>query len=471
MATSKLLQKPSIIQIIGSTIRIAHPDISGYTRTSVGAPIAAAGTALTVVDNNNFEDNDWFIIGEVGDGKTEECDVNGAVTRGTSLTITNTLKFAHELDAPVTRIYERKFILYGAATDGGTGTVITSVGASGKDIQWDKPYTEWTLASTDTTYAYYYVTFYDGTTASSASDYVLAAGLTYNTVEEIIMGGVNECGDKIGGRITREFLLEAANDWQDTVTNFVDENGIVVSWGFELTEDNTSIASTENENKYALSDLSFTLKDTNTAAMIQSIKFGRNLLEYVDIDEFDKLMENTTRTTLNGDVAEDATEVTLTDSYEFAEGGVIHVGEDSISYTANTETTGVLSGCTGVDNAHTDGDTVWQGVAPGLPTKYTIREGYLYLNAPIDSDYVGQKIKIRGYKKLDRFTEYSDAVTIPFTHLGKKFIAAKIEELKGNNDLAQTKMNSFFNQLSAQAKRTKSPTLETNKYHNFNWDI
>jgi hypothetical protein len=119
--TAKVLQTPQILDIIGSTIRVRHPDISGYTRTSVVSQFDSTDTALSVRDNDNFEDNDWFTFGEVGDSKSEECDVNGAVTRGTAITVTNSTKFDHEIDTPVTRIFERGFRLYGAATDGGAG--------------------------------------------------------------------------------------------------------------------------------------------------------------------------------------------------------------------------------------------------------------------------------------------------------------------------------------------------------------
>ena len=176
MVTAKVLQNPVILGIKGSTLRIAHPDIEKYVRTYTANTIAAAGTALTVLDNDGFADNDWFIIGNPGDEKTEEEDVNGSVTRGTSLTITNTNKFAHEIDAPVTRIQERGITIYGAATDGGSGTIIESIDAitasanqlaDAQMIQWSKPYTEYTLISTDTSYAFYYVVFTDGTTTIS----------------------------------------------------------------------------------------------------------------------------------------------------------------------------------------------------------------------------------------------------------------------------------------------------------------
>ena len=161
MPTSDILQKPKIIEILGSTIRVAHPDISGYINTRLRNQIAAAGTPMTVADTHGFADDDWMIVGVVGDNITESTDVNqanvvgtGLILRGSSMTVTNYLTFSHELDAPVTKILERGIRIYRAATDGGAGTLIASIDAltaTGRFladavmIQWDKPYTEYTM--------------------------------------------------------------------------------------------------------------------------------------------------------------------------------------------------------------------------------------------------------------------------------------------------------------------------------------
>ena len=202
MATSKSLQKPKILGIVGSTLRIQHPDLYDYTKTFLASTIASSGTAMSVYDNNNIENNDWLIIGEPQDSKTEEISVAGAVTHGQLLTVANTLKFDHELDAKVTKIFERGIKIYGAVTDGGSGTLIASVDsittpiADAVSITWNRPYTDWTLITTDTPYNYYFVKFTDGTTDSEASDYVLATGLTASSVEKIIQKSLNLCINK-----------------------------------------------------------------------------------------------------------------------------------------------------------------------------------------------------------------------------------------------------------------------------------
>jgi len=471
--TSKVLRKPSIISISGSTIKIAHPNLSDLTRTYVVSTFTAVGTALSVVDNNFFSDDDWFIMGEVGDGKTEECDVNGTVIRGISITITNSTKFSHEIDTPVTKIYERGIKIYGAATDGGTGTLIASVDAittpiaDAVMIQWNRPYTEYTLISTDTTYAYYYVVFTDGTTSSSASDYVASTGLSNTSAQDLIQSALDVTNTEMGGKISKEFLMRELNNWQDSVTHFTDENGILKDWDFEMVYNETSLALTENEYKYALSGLTYSPKYTNTIQAIQAVKIGNNPLSYIDIDEFDEETENWVQTTLAANSLALATSITLTDSYEFSESGSVYVGSDTVAYTANTETTGVLSGCTGTTHAHIAGDSVWQGVTPGLPEKYTIDAGYIKLNVPVETDYVGYKLKIRYLKKLTRLSDFSDNTEIPFTYTAQTFLASKIEARKGNLDEAKRWMDDFRLQLFSEAKSNKAPMLESGTYYDF----
>lgn len=480
MATAKVLQKPEIIEIIGSTIRVKHPDISRNARTQAQASLAAAGTTLTVADNNNFEDNDWFIIGEISDNKTEECDVNGAVTRGTSLTITNSTKFAHELHAPITLINERAITIYGAATDGGTGTIIASVDAittpivDGVSIQWDKEYTEYTLKSTDTSYAYYYVVFTDGTTTSSASDYVLAAGLGNTSVAKIVNGGLNQVNASIDGEmVTREWLLTVVNDWQDEIVNHVDSRGIAKDWSFEEFEDTTSISATENEDSYALSGLSSTLKYTNSKRALLSVFFGKNKLEYEDLDCFeDKYMDGVTRGALyTGTTAGDTT-MTLSDSAEFTSSGSVNLAGDTVTYTTNTVSTGVLSGIPAsgagsITESSSAAATVWQGVTPGLPTKYTIFNGKIILNVPVDEDYVSYKIKVKGRKQLDRLTSYSSTTPIPFIHTSREYIGSRIESRKGNIDEANRLLKIFYRKLELEAQRDPSHNTEQTEYYTF----
>lgn len=475
MATAKSLNTPQIIKIEGSVIRVKHPDISGYRKTFVTSPLTAAGTALTVADNNGFADDDWFILGEIGDSKTEECDVNGAVTRGTSLTITNTTKFSHEIHTPVTRILERKIKIYGAASDGGTGTVIAST-ASGVNIQWDKPYTEVNLITTDTAYAYYYATFYDGTTESSSSDYVISTGLGNTTVGEMITSGLNEANAEIDDSlITEKWLLSVANDFQDEVAHYTTADRIQKDWSFELIKNDTSITTTENENEYALSGLTYALKYPNSDRGILNVRLGTKVLNYQDVSTFDDEMEDIIKTYIATAASAGDTSIVLDDTYEFAESGTFYVGGDTVTYTTNTKTTGTLSGIpasgTGaITETHAVDSSVWQNLNPGLPTKYTIFNNRILLNRPVDEDYTGQKLKFRYLKALTRFTSWSDVTEITFPYLAKYYIASRIEAKKGNLEQSNYLLNLFNSKLEMEAIRDGLQTLQSETYYNFDYD-
>ena len=572
MPTSDLLQKPSIISITGSTIRVAHPDISSYLSTRLSAPIAVAGDAVTVLDNHagpdasggGWVDNDWLLFGAVGDSKTEINDINDAtLARGTAVTVTTSiLKFAHEVDCPVTKILERGIKIYGAATDGGDGTIIASIGAITASapqladcmmIQWDKSYTEYTMIAGDTAYAYYYVTFTDGTTDSDASDYVLAAGPADNSVYNMVTNGLDLIGEELGGKFSNKWALTTANNCQDNITHYVRKTragvDIVKNWSFELAEDNTSISLAENENKYALSALSFDLKQTDTKESMLSIRIGaKKPLTYIDIDEYDREMTGIANTTLSAAAAASDVLLYLTDASDFNSIGVVYIGDDTynyaikdvknstlaMNYTASTTVTTTLSAAGSIndttltvnsitsfadgdfirvtDGTHTqvfaiDGDPatstitldgylaydyaatvttvavvtsseitstiasgtyIWQNINPTLPTKYTIFNGYFLLNAPVDTDYVGYKLKVRGIKMLDRFTDLSDTTEIKFYDLFHLFVAARGELRKGNTEEGNYWMNEFKSALKKEALRDATPIMEEFEYKSLN---
>jgi len=480
MAVSKVLQKPSILKIQGSTIRVAHPNIKDNPRYYLRSPIAVGGTAVTISDNAGLADDDWLLFGEIGDSKTEEDDINGAVTRGSSLTVTNTLKFAHDLDTPVTKILERKIKLYGAATSSATGTVITSVGASGVSIQWNRQYTDITIISTDTAYAYYYATFYDGTTESSASDYVLATGVADNVINDQIVSAVDMCDETIGTdtKITRDFLLEQSNKWQDEIAQYVyidprDGTKKVKNWPFEEAEDTTSLSATENENTYALSSLSSEIKFDKTNQAIISLRFGFDKMDYIDPSEMDQeYYQDTVRTTVSTQATAGQTTMTLSSTAEMSDAGQFYVGADTITYTSKVDSTGVVSGIpasgTGsITETHAVGASVWQGINPGLPEKYTIYNGSIIFNVPVDTLYVGYKIRIKYYKKLSRFVDFSDTTVIPFYNTLETWLRARIETRKGNEENAKSAYDQFYKQLDTNALSNFSVTTDPMDYYSF----
>jgi hypothetical protein len=476
---SKVLQTPVILEIEGGKIRIAHPNIAGNLSTEINENFISTATTLTVSDNSEFADNDFILLGAVGDNKSEEIDINGTPTLGTVLTVTNTTAFDHSISTPVTKIYERGIKIYGAATDGGSLTLIESVDAlttplaDAVMIQWGKEYTEFNLDSGDTSYAFYVVKFTDGTTDSSASIYVPASGHPSNSVARIVKTALGKTRSKIDDNlITYDFLVEALNDWQDEVANYSDKNEIPKDWAFEIFHDKTSLSASENVNSYALSGLSETLKYSNTKDAILNVHFGKKILDFIDYDQFDEGFEDTVNTTLASGASIGATSVILTDSAEFGTSGSISIGALSITYTANDKTTNTLSGIPAsgagsITSAVNSGDQVWQGVSPSLPRRYTIFNGNILLDKPVKTDYVSYKIKIKGLKQLSRLVSMASKTDITFTYVGAIYLAHRIEERKGNLQDSELLKATFDRKMAMEASKQPELTKDMMTYYNF----
>ena len=492
--TAELLQKPSIIDITGSTITVAHPDISGYTKHYLRSSLTAGTATLSLDDNSGLSDDDWLLFGEIGDAKTETDDINlvDPIDRGTALTITNSAtspivpSFSHDISTPVTKILERGIAIYGSDTDGVAGTIIASIGAitaSGRQladatmIKWNRESTKYTLITTDTTYKYYYAKFTDGVTESSASDYVLAAGLGNTAIQNQVDSALEMCDEEINetGKITRKFLLNQCNQWQDSISQYIytNERGtrVVKDWIHELICDDTSIPATENENEYALSGLTYSLKYPDSKQGILNVRFGTVSLRYIDPAEMDDKFTNIPVTQVKTAITEDDTSIVLDSTYEFSESGTVYIGEDTISYTGNTEATGTLTGCTNVDSDHSVDENVWQNIQPGLPRTYTIFNGKIVVDAPIGSDYVGYTFKFKYLKAQTRFSDFSDTTDIPFFNTLETYLRARIEIRKGNRSEGDKIMEQFEKELARNAASQFIPVMEEMTYHKFNNDL
>lgn len=473
MSTAKSLQIPSVIQVIGSTIRVGHPSTQGNIKTYLRSPIAVAGTGMSVGDNNGIADADQLVVGTIGDPLTESVLVNGAVTVGTSITVANTLKFAHDIDAEVTKVWERSVKLYGAATSTGSLTLIATIG-----IHWGKPYTEYTLLTADTAYAYYAAKFTDGTTDSSASGYVPSAGVNYATVEPFIDQALDITNSELDEKLlTRDMCVRWIQDAQSFIAQFtyqdpVSGRFIQKDWSWEVLEDSTSITLVQNQNEYGLSLLTNAAKYTNSQKGVIDMRIGtQTILKPRSIDEFDNIMAFKPHNTVATSPLVGATSLVLTDASEFnTGGGTIYVGTDTVTYTGistNTLTGIPASGTGSITSAYAVGTQVWQNLVPGLPSYYTIFNGTIKLDRPISSIYAGQKLKLRYLYAIPRITSVSSSTVIPFTNVFQLYLAAKIEKRKGNDDKHTDYMDQFRKQVLSNALADMIPVNDEWQYHNY----
>jgi len=446
------------------TIKALNSDLLEDRKVGHLTADAASGVSTITVDNYSvYADDDYLLLGNFGEPTAEIVQINDASIDNT-IDLQSATIYDHYVDTPVTIVKYNQVQFYDSAT--ATGTLATI--GSAISIHAGREYT--TLYTAPNTSALYWsYKWYDGTNYSEYPELRLYTGDAQNSVSEIAKRGRQLANvEELSKFATREIVISDINMAQDEILHIKDpQSGIPVNWSFELVDDLTSLTSTENENKYALSGLSSTMKYIDSNDAIMNVRFGDAILDYVDPDKFDENFENVHETTLASNITAGDTSVTLTDSYEFGESGAVYIGEDTIVYTSNTETTGVLGGCTGTDNNQTAGASVWQGVAPDKPTEYTIFDGYIKLNAPVDTDYVGYKIKIKYLKEISRIDDIADTIVIPFYNIMENFVAARIEYRKGNSADGDRLMALFRDGLNQNIRRYKLTPRQHVKYHKF----
>ena len=454
------------LKVENTTLQASHEALTkGQPRTQLTADVSAAATTIVVANWKQIVDDMYLLVGNFGE-PTAEIVKAGATPTTTSVTV-GALAFDHYADTPITVIPFNQIQFFRYATLVDANTVDITAGQLGADtnIAAQDLFTSYHDETNSTGYAYFRFLDEEGTKYSEFTVGVSYEGNAYNSIEQIAEEGCSMAGVDINSEFAKEDqLLRDANEAQDYILKSND-------WIFELIKDDTSIASTENENTYALSGLSYALKYPNSKQGILNVKFGSDKLKYIDTDDMDEEFEGVAQTTLASDMAITDTTITLTDSYEFSEEGSVYVGaNDPIPYTVNTETTGVLSGVDAddIDTAASSGANVWQGIKPGVPEKYTIFNGNIILDKPVETDEVGKKIKFKYLKRLSRFDTFDDTTDIPFYQAISKYIAYKIEK-RAEKDTAMTTFAEFKNVLDINKDIYKINTMEESTYYNFSF--
>jgi hypothetical protein len=420
---------------IGIELFIQFPDISEYEETFLSGDEALGQTTLSVISGKNFSDNDYVLIGNVGD---ETAELRQVSSQTDTTLVTDALDFAHPRG---TRI---KFIPYNQivvsrSTDGTTYTPLSAV-----DIRPDATET-YIQRSSDASTDYYKYRFYNATTAlySAYSDIVVGSGYADNTVFSIKDRALSQLGEKVGDVISDKFLNEAL--WE--ARRELDNDKAIGKWSFRFKR-NANIGSIV-PGTYQLS-LPTNLRKPNTNENILSLRVGQDgeKLDYQDINRFNQNYYGIPHTTLNGVVGDTDVTIVLTDSGDFDESGSIYVAGadisgtiDTIAYTGNTESTNTLTGVTGIaTGGHVTGLDVWQDQAFGLPTAYTIdgENKKIEFDVPFDDDYAGENIYMDYYTKLPDYNSDSDVLDEPECDLFVSYLKWKIKYLKSNGTLKPT---------------------------------
>jgi len=445
--------------LIASNVSI----LEGAENTNLTADKAAGVTTLTVANIGIFAIGKYALLGNFGEPTAEIVRVHASTPpSGTTITLAAATVFDHYVDTPITMIDWNQIEFSRSTTISGSKSVLTTIG-----IMANHKWSNYTDLTNTTGYAFYR---FKNSSLTTYSDYCTAVPYTgnpKNSMQQIVEDACSMASVEVNDKYADEKdLLTDINEAQNAVIE------AQPGWVFEMVKDDTSLATTQNENRYALSALTYAIKFPGTFQGILNVRFGSEPLLYISPDEMDDELKASVVTTLNngGTVAIGATSVVLTDSNEFSSTGYVTLGSNtSVAYTANDKTTGTLSGisASAITSTVADGSSVWQGINPGKPTKYTIFNNYIVLNVPVSAAEYGKKLKIKYLKQLTAFTDYASTTEIPFCDCMKYYVASKIFTRKQAQDDADKKMVMFMDKVNQNAGVYQLPALEEQEYYKF----
>lgn len=407
-----------ILDARGNVVRVAHPDLPQFPST-VALASSAGATAQTVGDNEGFADDNYIVLGPLGQDKTEIIRIDAAVTRGTSLTTTATV-FDHPLDSPVKLILWNQIEISGASSVSGSKTVITTV-----DIDSAMPDTEYVVSGT--TYSYYFARYKNSTstTYSAYSDAAPATGYSADTVRAVKESALSMVGERVDeGVITNDFL-------NNEITNCeIDIWKEKRRWAqFDV---NDYVLGTLDAGVVAF-DMPTDISDPDTDEAIRSVRVRQvGQLRKVGREEFDGLRWDTAVDSLLTQADAGDTSVAMNSVADFEDSGSVFIGEDSVTYTSRDTTLNTLSGIpasgTGaITETHDAGVAVWQGGFVDMaPVVWTPMDGQVNLVLPASATFWGQAIYLSYYAKPTYPDSDADIVEWPDPELYHYYLAWKI---------------------------------------------
>ena len=423
------------------------------------ADTAATASSLSVSDISGYSIGKWILIGAFGDSSAEiiRIHISTVPTVGT-ITLNSATTKDHYSDSPISLLDFDTVEFSRATTLTGSKSVLAT--QSINEEQENSFYKDLTNTS-----GFAFARFKDSATSlfgpySTGVDY---AGNGYLSIEYFVEKACSNVSVQVGGEYSSETaLINDANDCQDNITN--------TDWAFELVKNDTSLIALSYENTYDLAGLTYALKYPGVGQGIKSVKFGSQPLTPLDNKEMDTLYLSAKRLVLANQANIADTSLVFQNTSEAATVGIVYIGGLAINYTTNNTTTNTLGGIdpgaiTAIIAASSIG---WQGIMPGLPTKYTVSiDNKILFDRPVLSLYSGFPIHIEYLRDLPRFTDFSSVALIPFPEVFPVYIGAMIEKRKRNFDNYKSMMAEFTAGVTQKTQIYKLPTFDEYRYYEF----
>lgn len=363
------------------------------------AATAATGT-ITVQDIVGFTTNQWLLIGDPGNQGSEIIKTHASTSpSGTTITLASNLVFAHGPNTPVYVINFNQVEFSHAATVSGVKSVLAT-----SDIVADNPTTNYNDVANSS--GYYFARFKNSTTStfSSYSDPAPYSGYTQMSARSVIDKALQTINKKTSAVLSDDFAFMCIDDCQIECLREYQR------WSFMQSFNTVVDESYENQLRVALPT---NCDDQQTSRSIYGFRMGKkHNMQWIDKEEWNALMSGIAYTTLATSISVGATSIVLTNSQDFDDSGTVKIGANEYSYTANNTSTNTLT-ISASTTTNTAGEDVTQGASSGLPSYYTVFNGYIYFYPMVGSSYAGRNFYMDYYIKLTQTQNDSTEIVLP----------------------------------------------------------
>lgn len=378
---------------------IGNPNLDPTYLTYITSPYTT-GTVLSVISTTSFQANDFLVIGQPTEEKTESKQLS-SVASNISMNLASALNFSHPQDAPV---YKTIWDQVSIESNTGTGWNVLTTSA----LQWDNPDNITVYYDQNGTNATLYRFHYYNSSTGLYSDYsptITGAVPTKQSVSYMVDNVRKIVNDPTGRIVSTDEIIRDFNEAQDIIY------ATRRDWWFLKFEDST-ITSLAGQKQYNLDFLG------NGSSLDPGIELG-----YID----------TIRYNLND-------------------------GSQNIIYQLEHKPYIEYDNIVKDNNRAQSNNVLFYTL---LPADANSTNGYFVVE-PIPSSAVGT-FYIRAWKVIPVLQDLSDNTLIPVPSLLENFAIAKAFRVLGNEQKAAVYEELFYGPAPAaerSQKLTGIPLLE-----------
>ncbi len=448
----------------------------------LGAAVAAGAGTITVANINKFAVNKILLIGEVGEEKSEIIKTHASsAPSGTTVTLASNTVFAHPANTSVYEIEFDQVEFSHATTVAGSKTLLTTTLGTGL-VALEADELDMVYRELEYTNGYYFARFKNsiGSTFGDYTDAIAATGFPTNTVGYMIQKCLRDNASELSDSLSIEWFYEEINDGLKGIQGKLKRMNKYQSF-------NTPIGTTSG-GMYRLIMPTDIYDNYSNRSMIALRIAESSKLSYLDPIDFEEYIAGRIQTTVATQASAAATSLILTDTDDLPTSGSIDVWVANVMYTitytgvtrATNTLTGIPASGTGSITVTTPVDSnVYVGALYGLPTQYTIRNGYIEFDRIVNASYIYKNITADYWQVANEVNSETDEIDAERYDMVLHWLLwktrcrvkneGKPDMTDGDYLLFKEYLNDFIRTLPSNVRYPMAPKINGINYHGADW--